>query len=158
MNEGALKIDNPVKTINHSAGWLDYKKHALVVVRKFPAEYKIVQDDEMILTVLNIPLSAQGKAIAKDQLIYLRPEESGTGIELSITNENGRIESYTELERDKASLEVFTKLVNKSINGTLNDAIQNVQKPKVNTGNAVIQLIILIVAIIAIIMGLKAFI
>lgn len=156
MNENVLKIDNPVKLITHQKGWNDFKKHALIVVSKFPREYKIVQDNLSLLIILNVPLSAEGKTIAKDQLIYLKPE--GNDIEASITNEKNKIESFTELERDKASLDVFIKLTNKSIDGSLLEAIQKVQKPKTDSSQAIIQLIILIVAIIAIFMGLKALI
>lgn len=156
MSETILKIENPKTTIKHGKGWSDYKEHARKVVALFPKEYRIVSDTEGSLIVLNLPMSEAGRAIAKDQLIHLSPRISVGEIDAMITNENNQISSYTELERDKASLDVFIKLTIKSVSGTLESAVDKIRKPKVDPTQAIIQVIILVVALIAIFMGLKA--
>lgn len=151
-----LNIENPKQTVSHPNGWEDFKRHAHVVIKSFPKEYSVLNDGEE-LTILNISITPQGLAIARDQIIRLTPNKINNDIVATITNQYSRIESYSELERDKKSLDVFLILVNKSIKGTLFKPRVNAKSKKADPVQATIQLIILIVAIIAIIYGVRAF-
>ena len=156
-----LQIDNPTETISYNLTWTDLKTHILKVVATFPKEYSIVKNETDKIILLNIPVSQANKTIAKDQIIYIDNETPGgfkATIKLVMTNEDNKISSYTELDRDKKSLNVFVILLKKSIDGTLGKSVANVntaQKPKVNTAQGIIQILILIVSIGAILYALS---
>jgi len=156
-----LIIDNPIQTISYSLSWTEIKKHILKVIATFPKEYSLIKDEDDKIILLNIPLSQANRAIAKDQIIYvdnITTAEQQTTLKIVLTNEDNKISSYTELERDKKSLNVFTILLKKSIEGTLGKAVANLnaqQKPKVDAGQAFIQILLLIVALIAVFYGFK---
>ena len=158
-----LQIENPTQIASYPLSWKQIKEHILIVVKTFPNEYTIIKnaESENAITLLNIPVSPAGKAIAKDQIIYVtisNPNETQTSLKMEITNENNKIDSYTELERDKKSLEVFKLLLQKSIAGTLIKTVSNInaRAKQANSGQGILQLIILIVALIAIFIGAKA--
>lgn len=157
-----LQIENPMQVVSYPLSWKQIKEHILIVVKTFPNEYTIIKNDESenAITLLNIPVSPAGKAIAKDQIIYVNSTgatETQTSLKLEMTNEDNKIGSYTEVERDKKSLEVFKLLLQKSIAGTLIKTVSNInaKAKQANSGQAILQLIILIVALIAIFFGMK---
>lgn len=157
-----LQIENPTQIVSYPLSWKQIKEHILIVVKTFPNEYTIIKNEESenAITLLNIPVSPAGKAIPKDQIIYVTSTsatETQTSLKLEITNEDNKIGSYTEVERDKKSLEVFKLLLQKSIAGTLIKTVSNInaKAKQANSGQAILQLIILIVALIAIFFGMK---
>lgn len=159
-----IQIDNPVKVINYDRPWQEVKSHILRIVASFPNENKIIEDNEAEgkIMLLKPPVTAEAKAIGKDQIMYITRKSDGATCEVrfEVTNENNKISSYTELERDKKTLENFTILIGKAIAGTLAKSIANVNRqvqPKVNTAQGIVQLLILIAALLAIFLGLKAF-
>ncbi len=158
-----LQIDNPTKNSVYNQKWTELKAHFIKVVLTFPKEYSIVNDNSENgkLTILNIPVSAEGKAISKDIILYITCDnvnETKPNVTLTVTNEDNKIASYNELERDKKALNIFSILVDKSINGTLGQSVNNAIKkaqPKVNTAQGIVQIISLIVALIAIFYALS---
>ena len=156
-----LQIENPIQTVSYNLRWADIKTHVLKVVASFPAEYSVIKNQTDQIILLNIPVSPANKAIVKDQIIYIDNEMEGelpTSVKMVITNEYNKISSYTELERDKKALQVFTLLLKKSIEGTLVKTVAGLnakQKPKADPAQAFIQLLLLIAALVAVFMGMK---
>ena len=157
-----LQIENPTQTISYNLSWTDVKNHILKVVATFPKEYSVIKNETDKIILLNIPVSLANKAIAKDQIIYIdniTTDGLQATLKMVLTNEDNKISSYTELERDKKSLNIFIALLKKSIEGTLGKAVANLnarQKPKADPVQAVVQLLLLIVALVAIFYGLQA--
>lgn len=158
-----LQIDNPTKNSVYNQSWTRLKAHFIKVVQTFPKEYSIVNNDSDNgkLTILNIPLSAEGKAIQKDIILYITCDninDTNPSVSITVTNEDNKISTYNELERDKKALNIYSILVDKSINGTLEQSVNNAineAKPKVNTAQGVVQVIWLIFALIALFYALS---
>lgn len=149
MNE--LQIENPVQTISFDLSWLQLKEHILKIVATFPKEYSIIKNEDEKFTLLNTPLGGTNKVIGKDQLIYIdrgAPTGTKTALKITMTNEDHKISSATELERDKKWLEIFTTLLKKSIDGTL-------VKPRPDPGKALLRLLIFLIVAAAVLYGLK---
>ncbi len=132
-------IANPTETIARNfLPWSEYEKHIRAVVGSYPAEYTIFAENASAehITVFNKPITPAGKAIIKDQLIHI--EYAANELRLTITNEDGAIASYNELERDKASLAVFIKLMNLSIDHKLTGIVSR-QKQAIQDEKKAIQ-------------------
>ncbi len=135
-----LQIENPTQTISHDISWMQLKENIIQVISTFPKEYTVVKDDidNDKIILLNIPINQEGKAIANDKIIYItkdKIDENKTTVKIEITNEDNKISSYRELERDKKSLNVFVILLKKAIDKTLGKTVANLNKqlkPKVD--------------------------
>lgn len=160
-----VQIDNPIHRLNYDLSWLELTPHLLKVVKAFPNEYTIINDDtdNGKLVVLNIPITAEDKAILKDNIIYITcdniSDNSKANVTLTVTNENNLISSYNELNRDKKSLGLFIVLVDKSIKGTFDKSLAKAtknRKPKGGCFKAFLTIISLIVSIMLIIAAIAA--
>ena len=149
MNE--LLIENPTQTVSYDLPWPKIKEHILKVTATFPKEYTVLKDEGNKFIILNTPLGATNKIIGKDQIIHIDkevPSDTRTALSLIMTNEDNKIFSVTELERDKKSLDIFITILKKSIDGTL-------IKPRPNPGKAFIRLLIFLIISAAVLYGLK---
>ncbi len=154
MND--LQIENPIKSANYQLSSEQIREHILNVVNKFPNELKVLNDENSKIKILYIPSGATN-AIGKDQIIQINIDvlsDSQIALNMEMTNENNKMSSYTEFERGKNSLTMISNLIEKSINKTLLQPAK--AQTKSNSGGGVMQIILFIVALIAIIIGLKA--
>ncbi len=99
--------------------------------------------------------------LQKDQILYISRQgynEKEAIDKLEITNEDQKIRSYTELERDKNSLETFKSVLQQSIAGTLKQTVSKINSKgkQVDPAQAMMQILALIAALVAIFYGLKA--
>lgn len=148
-------IDNPKKEICFNFSFSEMKEHVYAVVHSFQNEYKIISESESKILILYTPLTVSVLP-DKDQLIATELDSPGNYV-FSITNQYNKIESFSELERDKTSLNVFTALIDKSINGSLSKSVRSaeVQKKTELSTKAILQLISLGLALYLIFMGMR---
>lgn len=150
-----LVIENPSKEIAFTITWEVVKDHLKKVIASFPNEFKLIKDESNEMMFLKMPITPDAKAIASDQIIYARKissTESTSIIHLEITNENGKINSYREKDRDQTSLDQTAVVLQKSIAGTLNKTLSNINQKAIQTqqvkgGMGIIKLLAALIAI-----------
>lgn len=165
MNE--VDIVNPTEDVEFEVEWSQLKSAINQLTKYFPKEYSIVSDNVSKMMFLVTALKETDRLVGGDQIIYIEclRENKPSLARFTITNEKGKIGSFGELKRNEKSFIIFFQLLKKELAGTLKTQLaNNAQKQRqVNEAkktdqniSGFIQLLLLIVALAAIIMGLKA--
>lgn len=162
MNE--LKIENPFSIEEYNKNWADMKNCFLHIVKTFPNENRIVSDndEEMQIAILKTAKQFNGN----DQILFISGTQEAEQISIKYegSNQNNKLTSFAEQQNLIKHIETFKKLVQQSLTGTLDKTVQqinlNAQQAARNQQTnlsiqAILQIIILIVAIFGIFYGIK---
>jgi len=116
----AVEAENPASVVNYDLCWEDIKRHFKTFLSTYPNTYKLVSEnssaDEIILR--RLPQAGDDVAINVDAIIKITKtssSESLSEVRYEITNENNKISTQGELQRNALILKITINLLQKII-------------------------------------------
>lgn len=157
-----IAIDNPNQVLTFDLPWQEVNEHIQKLIALFPKEYKLIKDDEKEGKLMIFYTPPAPDTIGKDQLLYITKQSStfsSSEVKFEISNEDNKIHSFSEFERDKKTLDISIKVLQKSIAGTLSQTVSNMNSKakQAQEVQGVIGVVRILLAIGLIALGIWAF-
>lgn len=123
VRKATVPVDaaNPVQVFATDLPWSDIKRHLNTLVLTYPGTYRLVEQnnltDEIILR--RVPQKGDDIVLNKNAILKITKifeNENKSGIRFEITNENNKISTQGELERNTQILKITINLLHKIIN------------------------------------------
>src|ERR1019366_7234058 len=128
-----LIIENPNTLIKYGINWEQLKVHIFNVIKTFPKEMQSIKAVDRI-TVFHPIINQQPGVLQNDRLLHITLESpenlSSTKLKFEATNQFNKITSYNERDQLQKTIETFTVLLKKSIDGTLKASVDKLRSNK----------------------------
>jgi len=114
-----ISTENPTTVLQYNLSWDDIKTHLNSLVSTYPNTYKLISDDGVLISLRRFPQAGDNIVLQKDAILNIKKlnlTEDGTEVKFEITNDENRISTFGELERNKLIIRVTTNLLGKKIN------------------------------------------
>lgn len=117
----AVEAANPVQTINYDLTWKDIRRHIDTFLSTYHTIYKLVTEDALLENIVlrRLPQKGDDVVINIDAIIKITKIESGENssqVRYEITNDNNKITTQGELQRNTLILKITINLIQKIIN------------------------------------------
>ena len=134
-NSLSVNVENPSEVIKFDLTWQAIKKHINTFSNLYPNAYSLIStDDESEIFLRRKSQSGDEHYLDIDAILKITiglVESSSVEIKFLITNENNKIETQGELNRNNQILKITINLINKVIND-LKNKITQAEKEVVN--------------------------
>ena len=117
----AVEAANPVQTINYDLTWKDVRRHIDTFLSTYPTTYKLASEDALREDIIlrRFPQKGDDVVINIDAIIKITKTESreiSSQVRYEITNDNNKITTQGELQRNTLILKITINLIQKIIN------------------------------------------
>ncbi len=140
-NSIAIETANPVSIVKYDLCWDDVNRHLKTFLLTYPNTYKLVSEDNATSEIIlrRLPQAGDDVAINIDAIIKIiktSSTDNSSEIKYEITNENNKIDTQGELQRNTLILKITINLLQKIITDLKNTISQaeaelsNIQKWK----------------------------
>jgi hypothetical protein len=143
VRKAAMTIEtaNPISVIKYDLCWVDVKRHLKTFLLTYPNTYKLVSEDSSSDTTIlrRLPQAGDDVVLSIDAIINITKvstTENSSEVRYEITNDNNKISTQGELQRNTLILKITINLLQKIINDLKNKIAQaeaelvNIQKWK----------------------------
>jgi len=143
VRKAAMTIEtaNPISVIKYDLCWVDVKRHLKTFLLTYPNTYKLVSEDSSSDTTIlrRLPQAGDDIVLSIDAIINITKvstTENSSEVRYEITNDNNKITTQGELQRNTLILKITINLLQKIINDLKNKIAQaeaelfNIQKWK----------------------------
>ena len=124
-NSLSVNVENPSEVIKFDLTWQAIKKHINTFSNLYPNAYSLIStDDESEIFLRRKSQSGDEHYLDIDAILKITiglVESSSVEIKFLITNENNKIETQGELNRNNQILKITINLINKVINDLKNN-------------------------------------
>lgn len=141
-----VNVDNPTSTVKFPGSWDVVKQHVQKLVTTYPGTYAVSSDGGDRMVLRRKPQTGDDVVLAKDCIIKISQTGSGENscdVSVEATNDENRIATQGELDRNKLIMTITTNLLQKSI-------APPPVAPQASAGNNTVVLVVVVIIVIAV--------